>query len=275
MPGESGRGSTWTNDRENPGGFVCTGEYVNGVHHRFDGTPCTGSIDLDQVKAHTTTELPTDLLRRLEHDMVRKTVATEAITGLAKHLGASHVDIGWPGRGFPVLDTKRYMVNENDWHRFTVSDRWVVIDNQGAETLDYDELVAAVKALPEEGDPVTTEVEQGPRRRSTRPHLPLLRLHRRPRLRRRLERVTVRLGLAHYAPDGPDDTGVDRYWQSWPMHNLVAHPVSEVSHQLGAALHRLAAHFSDAYMQDDARDTLGNRLHDATLPTHEEGTGRG
>ena len=42
----------------------------------------------------------------------------------------------------------------------------------------------------------------------------------------------------------------------WTLHNLVAHPVSEVLFQVG--LYR-----------------LGNALHDATIPGHEKGTGRG
>jgi hypothetical protein len=42
----------------------------------------------------------------------------------------------------------------------------------------------------------------------------------------------------------------------WPLHNLVAHPVSEALWQVG--LRRLS-----------------DRLHDATVPEHEEGTGRG
>ena len=42
----------------------------------------------------------------------------------------------------------------------------------------------------------------------------------------------------------------------WTLHNLVAHPLSEVLYQCG---------FED----------LGNRLHDATVPKHEPGTGRG
>ena len=41
----------------------------------------------------------------------------------------------------------------------------------------------------------------------------------------------------------------------WTLHNLVAHPLSEVLFQLG---------FED----------LGNQLHDATIPEHEPGTGR-
>lgn len=42
----------------------------------------------------------------------------------------------------------------------------------------------------------------------------------------------------------------------WTLHNLVAHPVSELLYQAG---------FED----------LGNQLHDITVPEHESGTGRG
>lgn len=42
----------------------------------------------------------------------------------------------------------------------------------------------------------------------------------------------------------------------WMMHNLVAHPISEVLHWFGLG-------------------DVGNRLHDATVPRHEPGTGRG
>lgn len=42
----------------------------------------------------------------------------------------------------------------------------------------------------------------------------------------------------------------------WTLHNVVAHPLSEVLFQLG---------FEDA----------GNRVHDATVPDHVRGTGRG
>jgi hypothetical protein len=46
----------------------------------------------------------------------------------------------------------------------------------------------------------------------------------------------------------------ERY--QWTLHNLVAHPISEVVHLAG-------------YTE------LGNRLHDMTIPQHEPGTGRG
>lgn len=42
----------------------------------------------------------------------------------------------------------------------------------------------------------------------------------------------------------------------WSVHNLIAHPLSEVLYQCG---------YEDA----------GNRLHDATVPAHAPGTGRG
>ena len=42
----------------------------------------------------------------------------------------------------------------------------------------------------------------------------------------------------------------------WTLHNLIAHPASEVLFQLG---------FENA----------GNKLHDWTIPAHEPGTGRG
>lgn len=44
--------------------------------------------------------------------------------------------------------------------------------------------------------------------------------------------------------------------RNWTTHNLVGHPVSELLHLLGFG-------------------GLGDRVHDATLPDHEPGTGRG
>ena len=42
----------------------------------------------------------------------------------------------------------------------------------------------------------------------------------------------------------------------WTIHNMLAHPVSELLFLLGM-------------------ETAGNRVHDATIPTHEKGAGRG
>lgn len=47
----------------------------------------------------------------------------------------------------------------------------------------------------------------------------------------------------------------------WALHNLVAHPVSELCHWAG-------------YVDPRARN-LGNWIHDRTVPAHEPGTGRG
>jgi hypothetical protein len=43
---------------------------------------------------------------------------------------------------------------------------------------------------------------------------------------------------------------------TWAVHNLIAHPVSEVLYWVGLG-------------------RLGNRLHDASVPKHTKGTGRG
>ena len=42
----------------------------------------------------------------------------------------------------------------------------------------------------------------------------------------------------------------------WTIHNLIAHPLSEVLFQVGLG-------------------DLGNRIHDATIPAHIRGEGRG
>ncbi len=54
----------------------------------------------------------------------------------------------------------------------------------------------------------------------------------------------------------PEPTEPRRWWKSWPTHNLLAHPVSELLWLAGF-------------------ERLSNRLHDGTVPPHEEGTGRG
>lgn len=50
-----------------------------------------------------------------------------------------------------------------------------------------------------------------------------------------------------------------RTWEEkfgWMIHNLIAHPISEVLYWFGY-------------------EKLGNRLHDATVPRHVTGAGRG
>ena len=44
-------------------------------------------------------------------------------------------------------------------------------------------------------------------------------------------------------------------WQ-WTCHNLLAHPLSEILYQIG-------------------KEDLGNKIHDATVPDHVKGQGRG
>jgi len=42
----------------------------------------------------------------------------------------------------------------------------------------------------------------------------------------------------------------------WTAHNLIAHPASEILYQVGL-------------------ESLGNWMHDVTVPTHKKGEGRG
>ena len=42
----------------------------------------------------------------------------------------------------------------------------------------------------------------------------------------------------------------------WTIHNIIAHPLGEILYLLGF-------------------ESLSNRLHDATIPKHKPGTGRG
>lgn len=49
----------------------------------------------------------------------------------------------------------------------------------------------------------------------------------------------------------------------WTVHNLVAHPVSEI-------LYLLSILFKSPRMND-----LGDEFHDLTIPNHEKGQGRG
>lgn len=49
----------------------------------------------------------------------------------------------------------------------------------------------------------------------------------------------------------------------WTMHNLVAHPVSEILYLLSIPL------------KCPKLNDLGNQFHDSTIPKHTEGQGRG
>ena len=49
----------------------------------------------------------------------------------------------------------------------------------------------------------------------------------------------------------------------WTIHNLIAHPLSEILYQAGVSL------------KASSLEKLGNRVHDFTIPEHQEETGRG
>ncbi len=49
-------------------------------------------------------------------------------------------------------------------------------------------------------------------------------------------------------------------WKNWPVHNLIAHPLSEIVHWLTSW--RLG-------------DRLSGWIHDVTVPGHNHGEGRG
>lgn len=57
--------------------------------------------------------------------------------------------------------------------------------------------------------------------------------------------------------------GVERLWRNWPVHNLLAHPLSELAFWLARPF------------GIDRAATIAGAIHDATLPPHESGTGRG
>ncbi len=56
-----------------------------------------------------------------------------------------------------------------------------------------------------------------------------------------------------------------RWPKSWRIHNLVAHPLSEVLYQVSKGLQ--SAGF--------VLEVISHEMHDATVPDHEPGTGRG
>lgn len=91
---------------------VCIWAQVGGVTHHFDGTPCMGEIELDAVREHAGRAFPEQVEALDQLNSVRRSLATEAITVLAKGLGASHVDVGWPG-ALDLPDLTRYIVNED------------------------------------------------------------------------------------------------------------------------------------------------------------------
>ena len=53
---------------------------------------------------------------------------------------------------------------------------------------------------------------------------------------------------------------MNRLWRNWPVHNLIAHPLSEIVYW-----------FTWWKWGDD----LSGWVHDVTVPPHKKGTGRG
>lgn len=56
-----------------------------------------------------------------------------------------------------------------------------------------------------------------------------------------------------------------RFPKSWTIHNLIAHPASEVMYQVAKGLQSYGF----------VLEALSHELHDQTVPDHEPGTGRG
>lgn len=56
----------------------------------------------------------------------------------------------------------------------------------------------------------------------------------------------------------------------WTFHNLVAHPVGELMYQIG-----LGWRLDADPQQPNRLGDLSDKLHDATVPTHTRGEGRG
>lgn len=67
-------------------------------------------------------------------------------------------------------------------------------------------------------------------------------------------------GCFHSETKRPVRRFLQRLYRNWPVHNLIAHPLSEIVHWLAAWCcgHRISGW-----------------IHDVTVPLHEKGTGRG
>lgn len=58
-------------------------------------------------------------------------------------------------------------------------------------------------------------------------------------------------------------------WRNWTVHNMISHPLSEVLYLTSVVAAKLDQRAGEI-LQD-----LSNKVHDASVPEHEEGTGRG
>jgi len=58
-------------------------------------------------------------------------------------------------------------------------------------------------------------------------------------------------------------------WRNWTVHNMIGHPLGEVLYLASVVAGKLDQRAGEIL------EDLSNRLHEATIPEHEEGTGRG
>jgi len=56
---------------------------------------------------------------------------------------------------------------------------------------------------------------------------------------------------------------MSKLWKNWFVHNMFAHPLSEIAYWLARPLGK------------DKADTVSGAIHDATIPPHAVGEGRG
>jgi len=57
---------------------------------------------------------------------------------------------------------------------------------------------------------------------------------------------------------------MNKLWKNWTVHNLLSHPVSEVLYLI-----------SFPFVGREKAENISGWIHDATLPDHVRGTGRG
>ena len=57
---------------------------------------------------------------------------------------------------------------------------------------------------------------------------------------------------------------VSRFWKNWTVHNIVAHPVSEILYLI-----------SLPFLGREKAESISGWIHDVTLPDQVRGTGRG
>lgn len=266
---------------------VCVWVRDGNVIHHFDGQPCMGEIELDAVREHMGDAAHEALNRVLTDDVTQRGcrycgctddsacpggcswVSDDVCSSCLEKSGTAGREVDASVANAHGMVWSSTYAPGDDLSKPSVRGKWVNAPPPTAAhyagepvgSIRLDDAVYTITSVRRRGLEIQVEPWHYRWADFGRAHNP------RRCILCRLERLTVRLGLAHYAhyapdgPDGPDDPADDSWYQSWPMHNLVAHPLGELLHLLGRIW--------------GGDDDLGNRLHDATLPTHEEGTGRG